>query len=285
MQVNEDRVRAVSEAFSRLGLRGVKLFEDLDPQMDVAKAISSVCGELTPLILYVNALISYMLSMRGEDYWRRFADVVVSHCPSNFNEVIDVVKEFTAAVHRYAVNTKLSRLNSLRRCEYLVNYIQGGDILQLWKYTSRCLGTDPNSKTIVFSIKMLYYGYRALGDDTTLPFDIPIPVDRRVARVTYLAKLVELPGAMGKGLAEVTNTLLRGADVIRRVWSDVGLRSSIPPLHLDAPLWILGRYSNASSRCEVLKFAVSDLGNDAVQIIGYDNLRTLINELYYSLAF
>jgi len=118
------------------------------------------------------------------------------------------------------------------RLKVVLDLILNKDYINLWKITYKILGTKPERKTVVFSIKMAYYGLRALYELVPqLPMEIPIPVDVRIAKITYKAGLIEG--------AKDWQELYRKPTIVINLWNIVANRTGIPPLHLDSLLWML----------------------------------------------
>ncbi len=101
------------------------------------------------------------------------------------------------------------------------------------------MNTDANSKTIVFSIKMLYYGFRAsTGVVTPLPMNIPIPIDLRIATMSYIANIIDT-SHVKKSLNEIAEIIMRSYKNTQEAWNIVARTSQIPPLHIDSIIWPL----------------------------------------------
>jgi len=288
IKVVNDRLKSISDTFLELGLNKAKAFEDFDPQLKAAKLISYRCGSLTPHILFTNALITYQLSMDGETYWMRFTELVSDECPSNYDEVLEVVIKGLKKLHKFAVSGKEKRLNKLRLCMDIYDLIPGGNVNLIRNRVSKCLGAGINDKTIVFSIKMIYYGVKSLGVDTLLPFDIPLPIDRRVVKISYTSGLIEIEGLNHYALDTyipydkiVKNK--QNLNILRDAWNTVSLKSSIPPLHLDTVLWLIGKYCNSRSKTHAFNSLIHDLGEEILTRVGVKYVKMLINELLYRL--
>lgn len=288
IKVVNDRLTRISTMFSELGLDRVKVFEDFDPQLRAAKLISYRCSSLTPYILFTNALVTYQLSMDGETYWMKFAELVSDLCPSSYDDVLEVVIKALKKLHKFAVNEKEKRLNKLRLCMDIYDLISGGDFNLIRSRVSKCLGAGINDKTIVFSIKMIYYGVKSLGRDILLPFDIPIPIDRRVVKISYTSGLIDI-----EGLSHYTSDKYvpydkvirskQSLNILRDAWSKVSLESSIPPLHLDTVLWLIGKYCSSESKTQAFNSLIHDLGEEILERVGVKYVKMLIYELLYRL--
>jgi len=269
------RVARVANAFKTLGLEGVKAFEDADPQMEAALRIARACGRLCPAVLAVNALVSYMLEVKGEEFWTGLAEHVERvGCGRGHEDVIKAVELYTRLRNRRFAGAKLGRLHKLLKCPQVTEAAVAGDLRRLWRSVSSCLEASPASKTVVFSVKMAYYGLRALGEDVSPPPDAPMPVDLRVSRVTYLSGMAT--PARVSGVNDAVDALMRKASLVRRVWGRVSELSRIPPLSLDAPVWFVGGLAGLGRRSSVLK-ALQRVGR--LKRLGAGVLGVLVEEL------
>ena len=278
-----ERITAVSEVFKALGLEKIRKFELLDPQMRVAEKIASACGETAAVLLAVNAVVSYMIPFKGEEYWRLFGEFVVRECPDTYREIVRVIEEFTKRHNRLYLDAKLKRIKKLATCRELAHMVTGGDLSKYWRTLAACLDSKPDSKTVVFSVKMAYYGLAALGKGPALPKDAPIPVDRRVAIITVTSGMIKPQGRRITDYAvmrQLSVVLLRKARLVKEVWRTVSEYSDIPQLHLDAPVWVIGGYASAGSKSVVLEMMERDGIADAV---GREELWQLIHELLHEL--
>lgn len=285
VRVDEKRVEQLSRVFAEVGLERIKAFEDLDPQLIAAKMIGGECGLLTPHIMFTNALISYQLGMPGERYWVSFAHLIVGECPTNYEEVLNRVSQTLQHLHGLAVKAKEKRLNKLKMCTDLYDSILGSDLNMLRRRVAKCLDANIDDKTVVFAVKMLYYGMKALGINTTLPYNIPVPVDRRVIKISYLSGLVDFGevGWKASQLDEVTSKLFKKPQVVRDAWNAVSLRCGIPPLHLDTVLWLFGKYVGSRSRAEVLERIANEFRGVNAGGIELNYIKLIVDELFYRL--
>lgn len=233
------RINDIATLFSSLGLDFFKDLETRDPQYKAISKLRHIDPPVIPVMVSLNALVSFMLSCRGEDYWYEFSCYVMRNfhkVRSNISikAIIDFLIDFlvVSKCNRRFLNMKIKRLLRIRsnpEAKRLmdINFFLR-DTLGFWKLLANLVGSKPESKTTVFSVKMYYYGIRSsLNLDMVLPFEIPIPVDRRIIRVTSACGLLKKPKDVGW---------------IRDIWSLIGKLSGIPPLHLDVLLWLISPY-------------------------------------------
>ncbi len=279
LDLDEGRIKAVGEAFSYLGYGGVAAFERRDPQMKAAEALAGRCGPAhTPALLGLNALVSYMLTERGEEFWKTFSGFASEKCMGD--DPLSIVMEFTRIFNRFNLKAKLTRLQKVAGCLSHANPGVFNDLKEYWLFLTRCLNLEGDEKTLVFSVKMVYYGLKASGKKVTVPTEIPIPVDRRVSIITLTSTMIRPPAATLQAVRKAAGELLRRRKKVASIWDEVARLSGVPPLHLDAPVWLVGRYVSSWSRREALE-GLKQLGLE--EDLGVGKLRRLVDVLLHLL--
>uniref|UniRef100_A0A7C2Z909 N-glycosylase/DNA lyase n=1 Tax=Ignisphaera aggregans TaxID=334771 RepID=A0A7C2Z909_9CREN len=279
ISIDHLRIDKVAKAFKELGIERVKVFEDIDPQLEAVKYAVNRCGNrYTDYAFYVNALLAYRLKMKGEVFWDLFAKHLVDHCEEfeDLYHVIEFIERFTKEFNTLAQLQKIKRLHRIRTCSKLYNLLGKGNYAELAKKTAICVGSPLHAKTVVFSVKMLYYTHKAVGKESLLPFEIPIPVDRRIAFITYTSAIVRTDMASPKNAVAM---LMRNSHIVRDAWNIVASASSIPPLHIDSVLWYFGKFSHVKDIREVIE----NIDGRLYALLGKDILVNLANELFYIL--
>jgi DNA-(apurinic or apyrimidinic site) lyase len=185
------------------------------------------------LLIVLNALVSYQLSWTWEKYWQEFADYAQKF---NFSwktiskqEIFHFFENLLTQgkYNKRFKNTKLARIQKFLDHnffdEFLANpkfYYQS--MKQLNKKLAQVMNQPEYSKTIVFAVKMFSYWARNVFEYIEyFPFDIQIPVDSRLKKLyeNYVWK--------------------KSSDSeIRKFYYDLAYKVKIPPLHLDALLWM-----------------------------------------------
>ncbi len=166
--------------------------------------------ELFLKITVINALLSYQLQMKGEDYWEKFSEFF-SEKPE-----VDAFPEFLEKFNRRFLNAKLKRFEKVKKCveslfkKRTVEEI-GKNLKILVEELSACLNQRKDAKTVVFAAKMFMYGYRIVfGKDPEGLEEIEIPLDSRLKKLLPTVK----------------------------EWRELSDRLGIPPIHLDALVWV-----------------------------------------------
>jgi DNA-(apurinic or apyrimidinic site) lyase len=165
--------------------------------------------ELFFKLVLVNALLSYQLPTKGENYWENFARYFSEH------PELEKFEDFLKKYNNRFLSSKLRRLQKVLRA---IKPLTLKDFAQFCKnperllnYLSRKLNQDRESKTLVFTVKMFIYACRVVtGKDIIAPHTVFIPLDVRLKKISPE----------------------------REFWLKLGKEIGIPLLHLDAVIWV-----------------------------------------------
>lgn len=272
--VDSERVRAVASVISAAGVDGIlRLEEALDPQYDDMQRLAERVGR-GPATVYalLVALSSYRLTMRGEEWWQCVSDMLGDRgAPRSINEAIDNVVWFLSncpgsligrdikirRVRRVGIHMKDLLERIMAQPQLVIERPQ-----EILSSVAASLGSKEARKTVAFSVKMAYYAARARGIMRPLVFDLPMPIDVRVACVTLTSGLVRGPRDY--------HELVRSPAEAQRAWRDVSLMSGVPTPHLDSLLWVVGwapRDLDQSAAREEIRRALSKVIPDAAEAI------------------
>ena len=232
---------AIASVLRKLGIDWIRQFEERDPQFI---AIARLCNglrdvNLTLKLTILNSLVSYQLVGKGEDHWNYFANYFINNKPGNLCRDFQNYVFNSKYLARYR-DARIKRVENV--CPKIVNRdltIYARDMLGLWRFITNTVGGSGEEKTVVFSVKMSYYVYRACGFETAIPMEIPIPVDYRVSVITICSGLLPMGSLydLGKMVREV---MVKRRREIQNAWGEIGKLSGIPPLNLDSVVWVLG---------------------------------------------
>ncbi len=237
---NEERITAVASTFRRYGGEALEILESRDPQMKCAESLLLNCGvEDAAELMGMNALLSYMIPVRGEMFWASFMNHSLKACGELSNA--EIVESFTKRMNRFGLTAKLRRIKRFEACAS-INPPPYLDLRSYWDYLKKCFHAEGVEKTLAFSVKMVYYVLKAAGLNPEIPAEIPVPADRRAALITLTSGLVLPAPKSFPELRELGKEVFRKPSLIREVWGMVAKRSSIPPLRLDAAIWLAGRF-------------------------------------------
>jgi len=246
-QIVKNRVKPIAEKL-RENVDLINFLEDKDVQYLAIKKVLSSLRDLrkTSFIVVGVASVSYMLSLKGEEHWLSLSDYVESRKKHNPEEVLRGFVKESGSLARFR-SARLKRIDLLVRARpdfenKFDSFI--GDLNELRRFLAHTLGAGLEDKTIVFSVKMFYYTLKAAGLYVSVPTDIPVPVDRRVALVSLTSGLLEYPALH---YLKAANELRgRYSKLVREAWSKVCRLAGVPPLRVDSLLWIVGGFLEKS---------------------------------------
>lgn len=237
------KIKSLGYLLKNLGPEYFLELETLDPQYKCLERLSTMFSERElALISILGSIVAYKLSKRGEEYWNELVNFFLNI------KSLKRVKGPYSIVNTFIEFLQLSKSNKvllkqkMHRIKKLVNkgfhkaffyyfdeYSQ--DLFKFWNDLAVNLNVGRKTKTVVFTVKMLYYAIRASrrGRIPQVPFEIPIPVDLRVFKVSY--KL---------GLISNYQSTQKQVRFIQEIWQKIASISGIAPLHIDVLLWMLG---------------------------------------------
>ncbi len=211
--------------------------EFLDEQFLSLKELYSEISDkdIFPILVVLNALISYQLTGTGEMYWDEFSKYFSNAC------IEDPIESMIKFLEDSKFNRRL-HLQKKRRIKKMENVISilienqdefYQDMVALRDLLAKVMNQSKSAKTIVFSVKMFGYAMRIKsGKFIPYPYEIDIPLDSRIKRIS--------------------ETL--GVEDPLSFWREVSTEIKIPPLHIDSLLWISkGDLSSLRKRIDDIK--------------------------------
>jgi DNA-(apurinic or apyrimidinic site) lyase len=231
--LSETTKRLINE-LAAIGILGARKVEErLDKQFLALQKLyksSQLTQKQFVVLCTLNALISFQLSCRGEEYWQEFAEYFMHH-EIGHGTLTEALRSFlleSRCNKRYR-ELKLRRLQKAQRVE---NLLFTSDLEQLYRDMLRlrdllasAMRQEQHAKTIVFAVKIFGYAMRISGADfVPYPMEIDIPLDFRIQRITQLLGSSEDPISF---------------------WRSVARASRVPPLHIDSVLWNIASASYA----------------------------------------
>ena len=217
------RTAKLVKLLKEFSLKEVEEVEVRDRQFIALKELyrSLKNRELFFKLVLINALLSYQLQMKGEDYWEAFSEFF-----KKGKEVKDF-PDFLSRYNRRFLTAKLKRFEKVRLC--VDELFRKFSIQELGERPSLivdalagCLGQKRSAKTVVFAVKMFSYAYKVVFD--RFPenlWEIEIPLDSRLKKL--------IPSV--------------------EEWREVAEAVGIPPVRLDALVWVpMGESSESLTR-------------------------------------
>jgi DNA-(apurinic or apyrimidinic site) lyase len=279
LMILNHRVEEVSRVLSKLGLDVVLKIEDEDPQYLYINKVKEIQGRGVSLVLAVlTALVSYRLALSGEEWWRCFYTYFTkSSRLSSLKDITKSLLHFLDVCEGAKVQREAKKRRILKVVSGCNNILEG--LLQrpetftskykdLLRCEARSLSQQEHAKTLIFSIKMGYYAIKDLIK-TPVFSDLPLPVDVRIACITYSSKMI---------LTKSYKDLVKVPKLVQDVWSKVSKSSGIPTLHLDALLWRIGwiprAYDVNEARVKVKEFLERYTDKERAELIAKELVLT-----------
>ena len=176
-------------------------------------------------LILANSIICYQLSSTWEKYWEEFSIYFSNIEIKNIDELIINIEIFIkqSKWNRRFIDTKVKRLNKLK--DFLKDFMK----LEMYYYENmnilcddlaKNLNQQITAKTIVFGVKMFWYGSRIkFNKIINFPFNIFIPIDSRLKKIYELYNKDE-------------------TIKIEEFYLTLSKKLNIPLLHLDAIIWV-----------------------------------------------
>ncbi|MGB9709547.1 N-glycosylase/DNA lyase [Infirmifilum uzonense] len=269
---DEEKAKVIGVSLSEPLL--AEAFVKVDPQYESVSEIVRKMGYVEGSLYVIGvALISYMLSSRGEEHWRIASKYAEGGCIKALQEFVTKSPSINwlrdqrkKRVELYVSKALPSLREQLQKNEVDLDTIH----LEL----ARLLKARKEDKTVVFAIKMLYYSLLSSGKGFHGGIDIPIPVDYRVSLVSFTSGLFR-GWSCGEDLRRLAREArTRQKETIIRLWKIVAEVAGKPPFLLDSIVWVTGRcideyLSNPGliERCLWEKYGISEYHTRSVRIL------------------
>jgi len=228
----------------------IEAAEENDIQFRVVENINKIIDDekKSGFIIVSIALVSYMLSTKGELHWKMLEDFVSENKKKDISKTIQefVLNSSSLRLYRNGRVKRLKKIIDFFLPVYLRKYsVYKEDIRELIRDLSHVLKAPKNSKTIIFAAKMFYYHLRVLYEKHAPPLDIPIPVDYRISLISVSNGLILLNGNMRTIREKALYARQYCDDEIRKAWKIIAEKTKIPSIRLDSLLWVLGKCMDA----------------------------------------
>jgi len=238
LQANIQRIHAIANVLQRVRPEAIDAIEFNDPQFKAVSRVVNVYGRKAVALVVANALVSYRLTLTGEEYWTEFADWFTRAKPY-IQTASDILKAFSSFLN-VSKGNKILRVQKLNRLQRAARVLENVlvepdhylDLRLLVNDLAASLKAKPFEKTIVFAAKMAYYTFKVLGCTAKLEEVDMIPVDKRIALLTVTSGLLD---------TNPKNILSQYRNIAIKAWQEIAKLSNIPPLRLDAIVWLPAR--------------------------------------------
>jgi DNA-(apurinic or apyrimidinic site) lyase len=243
VEVSSNRIRELAKHLRPYRDVIVNLYRR-DPQYSAVESLLKTrgCSEGFVLAL-VNALVSYQLSMPGEQYWLEFAEYFSENRNLNYYEAF---RDFLSTRSPRLLEQKLRRIRSILGSGLLeelqenpAKYCQS--IVKLVEKLAETLKASPQSKTLLFAGKIYGYICNLCGLRPNYS-GLSIPVDYRNSLLALVSCIITVRGE--QVTAENIFTYARKiqthySKLVQRAWEELCRELEVPCVHLDTLTWLI----------------------------------------------
>jgi N-glycosylase/DNA lyase len=237
--VNTERVDAVAEALASIGHDGIAAFDRTEPEYSTLGMLYERFGEesYVKLLGICAATQDYQLNGDAQEFWRELEHTSQQYESLDSTQAVrDLLGDFMEA----AVN---ARLNSQKRSrlvkqfeagfdEWFVQNHREAEPVEVWEQLAESMDNRMSAKTVVLAMKIYDIAHLIRhGEYLEFPYDIPIPCDLQVERVSRTSGITDSD--------ETGEVMDAWAEVMRRV--DERLGEPVSLLRIDSVVWQAGQ--------------------------------------------
>lgn len=278
--MREERVKAVSEAIADIGYEGIVAFDQFEPEYTTIKRLYREFEDTDRVQLLVICATTQDFQLNGDAqaFWRTLTDVSLEHGSlDSLTDVETILWEFMEEpVNARFTGMKSARLEKLLDsgfAEWFLANHRDAEPFEVWERLADGIENKKRKKTVVLSMKIYDIAHLIdAGEYLKFPYDIPIPCDLQVERVSETSGITDS--------TETDEVMAAWAEVMERVSEKVGHPISL--LRIDSIIWQAGQIiGNAGENLEESRQAL-----DAhFQEVGLENPErtALANDLTASL--
>ena len=242
--MNRDRIHAIANALAPIGYDGIVAFDETEPEYRTLELLYEEFGNepYVKLLGICAATQDYQLNGDAQEFWRELERTALKYgALDSTQSVRDVLGEFMEADVNARLNQqKRDRLTKLFEAgfdEWFIEHHEQAEPVEVWEQLADSMNNRMRAKTIVLAMKIYDIAHLIRhGEYLEFPFDIPIPCDLQVERVSRTS---------GVTTSDDTNQVLSAwAEVMEEVSDQLGHHVSL--LRIDSIVWqagqIIGRH-------------------------------------------
>jgi len=273
--MNEQRVDIVADSLASIGYHGIAAFDRTEPEYETLELLyKQFESEAHIKLLAICATTQdYQLNGDAQRFWQELNQVIEGY---DSLKTTKTVQEVLDELMRKDVNSRLNqqkreRLSKLFQSNFDSWFIQNhepAEPVEVWNQLADGMQTRKKSKTVVLAMKIYDIAHLIRhGEYFEFPFDIPIPCDLQVERVSVSSGITdtkdsgEVIEAWGEVMEGVTERLGRPVSLLR----------------IDSVVWqagqIIGRNEpdQQNARKELLEhFSEVDLNQEPAQNLAHE---------------
>lgn len=191
--MNTERARSVSLAIAGIGYERIVAFDEHEPEYGT---LTTLYGEfndesLIKLLSICAATQDFQLNGDAQRFWQTLTDVSLSQGSLS---TVDDLEEILWTFMEQPVNARftpmkkdrLQRLFDSGFCSWFLTSHQDVEPITVWEELADGLENEMHKKTVVLSMKIYDIAHLVKHEEyLEFPYDIPIPCDLQVKRVSH----------------------------------------------------------------------------------------------------
>lgn len=275
--MNTERAQSVSKAIAGIGYDGIVAFDEHEPEYGTLTTLYSEFNDesLIKLLSICAATQDFQLNGDAQRFWQTLTEVFLSHgslaTVDDLEEILWTFMDQPVNARFTSIkNGRLQRLFDSGFCGWFLTSHQDTEPLTVWEELADGLENEMHKKTVVLAMKIYDIAHLVPhGEYLEIPYDIPIPCDLQVERVSQTSGLTS---------AEEPKRIMDAwATVMESVSEQVGHHISL--LRIDSIVWQSGQIIGNHGPDQ--KAAQDALIRHFVEQVGIDQLEaeTLAHEL------
>jgi N-glycosylase/DNA lyase len=242
--MDQDRVNAVADALATVGYDGIAAFDETEPEYGALELFYEEFGNepYVKLLGICAATQDYQLNGDAQEFWRELERTATKYDSLDSTQTVrDVLGDFMeAGVNARLNQQKRDRLIKLFEAgfdEWFVENHAEAEPVEVWERLADSMDNRMKAKTIVLAMKIYDIAHLIRhGEYLEFPFDIPIPCDLQVERVSHTSGITD---------SEETDQVMSAwAEVMESVGDRLDKHVSL--LRIDSIVWqagqIIGRH-------------------------------------------
>lgn len=250
------RVEAVSKAIAAIGHEGIIAFDTFEPEYNTITRLYDEFEDVNLVQLLVTCATTQDFQLNGDAqaFWRTLTQTALTHGSLNLlHDVREVLWEFMRKPVNARFNgmksTRLEKLLNSGFPEWFIKNHRDVDPFEVWTHLADGLENEKRKKTVVLSMKIYDIAHLIeTGEYLEFPYDIPIPCDLQVERVSIASGITDS--------TETGEVMAAWVEVMERVSEKVGHPISL--LRIDSIIWQAGQViGNANEETEASRDALN----------------------------
>lgn len=237
--MRKERVEAVSNAIAGIGYEGIVAFDQFEPEYNTIEKLYQEFedSDLVQLLVVCATTQDFQLNGDAQVFWRTLTEVSLEY------GALDSLSDVEAILWRFMeepVNARLKNMKSTRLEKllssgfpawFLANH-RNAEPVEVWEQLAAGIENEKRKKTVVLSMKIYDISHLIeTSEYLEFPYDIPIPCDLQVERVSETSGIVDS--------TETSEVMAAWAAVMERVSEKIGHHISL--LRIDSIIWQAGQ--------------------------------------------